>query len=194
MKKYLLCLLMVSIMCFSASCGNSVVEEENTDVQQEEVVENVPEESANSHTQDGITITVSGATVEAYEDSEGKYDQKVSMQYEIKNDTDAAFGYTNAAWNAKLADGFKLETFVDMADMDLNQVPSQTKKEATVTFLVENGVAAEQFTAEYSFFDYNEEYWADLGKIMSGEMGQEEYMEKYGDIENNIMAFDVTVK
>lgn len=153
-----------------------------------------PVEDANTNVQvlDGITITITGCQINDYEDQNGQYDRMATMTYTIKNDSEAAFGYSPVGWSAKMADGFVLEPWIDIMKLDLTQVPAGSEKEADVNFLIENGVEVKEFTASYNFMDYSEEYWGDFGKIMTGEMGQQEYEKKYNDF--TILDFAVNVK
>ena len=74
--------------------------------------------------------------------------------------------------------------------MDLNQVASGSEKTDKAYFLIDDSIDPDEITVSYNFMDYGEEYWADFGKIMTGEMGQEEYMSKYGNYE--VLEFNVT--
>lgn len=173
----------------STEIGSAQPESEESESSSEEEIKNeVPEESDqvqesnNTHTVDGITISVNTFSVEPYEDSQGEYTKRIVMEFTIKNESDSAFGYITA-WEGRLSDGYKLKTWVDIMSMDLNQVPAGGEKTDTSYFLIDDSVDPNEITVSYNFMDYGEEYWADFGKIMTGEMGQEEYMRKYGDYE-----------
>lgn len=207
MKKKLLIVLLLSVLAVGVvACGdkgqsessNSQSSEEVSTTQPESVVSeesgeeetqsDVPEESDqmqesdNIHTVDGITISASSFSVEPYEDSQGEYTKRIVMEFTVKNESDTAFGYVTT-WEGRLSDGYKLETWTDLMSMDLKQVPAGGEKTDTAYFLIDDSVDPNEITVSYNFMDYGEEYWADFGKIMTGEMGQEEYMSKYGNYE-----------
>lgn len=133
----------------------------------------------NVYTFDGISISAESFTVENFEDPEGIYAKKISVKFIIKNESDSAFGYITSC-SGRLSDGYVLESWIDLQDMDLKQVPSNSTKEMTAYFLAEETCDLNQIEVSYPFMDYNEEYWEDLGKAMRGEMQQEEYLKKYG--------------
>ncbi len=214
MKKKLLTMLLLTVLSVGiVACGdkdqgessNSSPSEEISSTQpeseesesssKEETQSDVPEESSqeqelnNSHTVDGITISVNTFSVEPYEDSQGEYTKRIVMEFTIKNESDSAFGYITA-WEGRLSDGYKLETWADIMSMDLNQVASGSEKTYKAYFLIDDSIDPDEITVSYNFMDYGEEYWADFGKIMTGEMGQEEYMSKYGNYE--VLEFNVT--
>lgn len=148
--------------------------------------------ASNTSTQDGITITVTGCQLEPYDDSEGEFTQRLVMNYSVKNDTDKAFGYSPMGWkDATLPDGYKLESWMDLMDMDLKQVPSHGEATGQAYFLIAPGVNVNDFTVSYQFTDYNETFWDDFGKMISGEMGEEDYLGKYGNIP--VLNFSVSM-
>lgn len=144
----------------------------------------------NTYEIDGITITAENFSLEEYNDPNGEYAQQAVINFTIKNDTDSAFGYTKM-WNASLADGYELKSYVDFQDMDLKQVPANSEKEDTATVLIEADMDVTELEATYSFMDYSAEYWDDFGKAIMGEMTEEEYTEKYGESKN--LVFSLTL-
>lgn len=144
----------------------------------------------NTYEINGITITAENFSLEEYNDPNGQYAQQAIINFTIKNDTDNAFGYTKM-WNASLADGYELKSYVDFQDMDLKQVPAKSEKEDTATVLIEADIDVTEFEATYSFMDYDAEYWDDLGKAIMGQMTEEEYTEKYGEAKN--LVFSLTL-
>mgnify|MGYP002510148042 CR=1 FL=1 len=199
MKKKLLTVLLLSVMAAGIlACGNNDSNlEPSGEVSTTQSESDVPEESDqvqesdNSHTVDGITISTGTFLVEPYEDNQGEYTRRIVMEFTIKNESDTAFGYVTT-WEGRLSDGYKIETWVDLMSMDLKQVPAGGEKTDTAYFLIDDSVDPNEITVSYNFMDYGEEYWDDFGKIMTGEMGQEEYMIKYGDYE--VLEFSVTKK
>ena len=145
-------------------------------------------ESDSARTVDGITISADSFSIEPYEDSQGEYTKRIVMEFTVKNESDTAFGYVTT-WEGRLSDGYKLKTWADLMSMDLKQVPAGGEKRDTAYFLIDDSVDPNEITVSYNFMDYGEEYWADFGKIMTGEMGQDEYMSKYGDYE--VLEFKV---
>ena len=81
------------------------------------------EKVQNSYTIDQITITAEHYSVEPYNDPNGKFTKRISIMFNIKNETDSAFGYVKS-WEGRLPDGFKLESLIEAQDLDLIQVPS----------------------------------------------------------------------
>ncbi len=213
MKKKLLTMLLLSVLAVSAvACGdkdpsesiNSESSEEENSTQpkseesessrEEETQSDVPEESDqmqesnNTHTVDGITISTGTFSVEPYEDNQGEYTKRIVMEFTIKNESDSAFGYVTT-WEGRLSDGYKLKTWADLMSMDLNQVASGSEKTDKAYFLLDDSIDPDEITVSYNFMDYGEEYWEDFGKIVTGEMGEDEYMSKYGDYE--VLEFNV---
>lgn len=136
----------------------------------------------NSQTIDGITLSANTFSIEPYEDSDGEYTKRISVNFTVKNDSDKAFGYLTS-WDGKLSDGYKLQSWSDISSMDLKQVASGSEKTDTAYFLIDDSVDPNEIIVTYNFQDYGEEYWKDLGKIMAGEMEQDEYMDKWGEYE-----------
>lgn len=202
-RKLTLLLLATALSISSVGCGGASSSEEQSTPKTESEIESteentesdenvVKEEISNTSCIDGVTVTITGSSIEDYEDSNGEYDRRIIMYYTIKNDTDTAFGYSTMGWSAYMQDGYKLQTYSDiMKDLSLNQVPSHSETAAQVSFLVSKGVNVTDFLPEYVFFDYNEEFWDDFGKVMNGEMQENEYKEKYGN--SPIMKFKATV-
>lgn len=75
------------------------------------------DEPKNSYTIDGITITANNFSVEPYDDANGTYTKRISVMFNIKNDTDKAFGYIKSC-EGRLSDGFKLESWTNIQDLD----------------------------------------------------------------------------
>lgn len=209
MKKRLIALLMIGVTTASiTACGGKteteaqVTTELNTDTQESvasiesessetelqkitdiaetTAPETVSDEPQNSYTIDGITVTANNFSVEPYEDPNGEYTKKINVYFTFTNDTDSAFGYM-VSCEGYLPDGFKLKSWADISDMDLKQIPAHGSIDMTAYLLSDDTVNLNQITVVYPFMDYNEEYWDDFGKIMTGEMGQEEYESKYGN-------------
>lgn len=167
--------------------------QEQEDEGEQEGTEPQEEGPVTTQTVDGITISITGISVEPYKDADGEYDRRATLTYKIENSTDKAFGYSSMGWSGKMDDGYVLESWNNIMDMDLMQIPSNSEKEAEAYFLFENGVTVDAFTATYRFMDYNEDFWSDFGKMMTGEFTQDDYNEKYG---KNIreLEFDVDVE
>ena len=146
-------------------------------------------DSPNSYTVDGITVTAKGFEVEPYSDDSGKYTQRVCISLTFENNTNEAFGYLTSC-AGKLPDGYQLETWADISTMDLNQIPSNSSKEVTMYLLSGDRVDLSKITVTYDFMDYDREYWDDFGLIMSGKMSQQEYEDKYGDVTE--LEFELT--
>ena len=142
----------------------------------------------NSYTIDGITLSANSFSVEPFENVEG-YTKRICVHFTFTNNTDKAFGYIESC-DGYLRDGYKLEGWSDIMSMNLKQVPSNSSVEMTAYLLANDSLDLSQINVTYNFMDYNEEYWEDFGKIMSGEMGQEEYTKKYGNYEE--LNFEVT--
>lgn len=142
--------------------------------------QNVTQNAENSYTIDGITITANHFRIEPYEDSEGEYTKKISVDFTIKNDSNKAYGYISA-WDGKLPDGYELEGYMEFSNLDLKQVPANSQKTDCAYFLVDDSINPDKIICTYNFMDYNKEYWTDFGKIISGEMNEEEYNKKYGN-------------
>lgn len=162
-----------------------------TETIEENTVEEISETQGktNKYTIDGITISVNTFSVEPYEDNSEKYTKRIMMEFTIKNESDSAFGYITS-WEGRLNDGYKLESWIDIMSMDLKQVVAGGEKTDTAYFLIDDSVEPNEITVSYNFMDYDEEYWEDFGKIISGQMDQNEYMKKYGDFE--VLEFYVT--
>lgn len=136
-----------------------------------------------SITRDGITVSVENCKIEKYKDNEGKYDRKAVLTYKIKNDTNSDFGYSSVMWGGKTENGTKLETGGSILDMDYMKVlPGEEKKEKTYFLIKKKNTKINKIKVSYAFMDYSKEYWTDLGKIIKGKMGEEEYNKKYGDL------------
>ena len=179
MKKLVILLLVCCV--FFAGCGDNgseISKEKTNEVEQERKNEEV----VTSKTIDGITISTDGFTIEPYEDADKEYTKRIVMKFTVKNQTDSAFGYITS-WDGRLNDGFKLEGWNDLLTMDLKQVPSGKEKTDTAYFLIDDTINPDEILVSYDFMDYDEEYWKDFGKIISGDMGEEEYNEKYGNCE-----------
>lgn len=214
MKKKLVAMLLLAVLSVSSvACGDKSQSESGNSEPSTEIGGTKPEsessesssigetssdameksdqmpEANNTHTVEGITISTNTFSVEPYEDNQGEYTKRIVMEFTIKNESDSAFGYVTT-WEGRLSDGYKLETWADLMSMDLKQVPAGGEKTDTAYFLIDDSIDPDEITATYNFMDYGEEYWADFGKIMTGEMGQDEYMSKYGDFE--VLEFAVT--
>lgn len=152
----------------------------------------VTQSDKNSYTIDGITITANYFSIEPYDDSERKYTKKITVDFTIKNDSSKAFGYISAM-DGRLPDGYELEkNILDMSDLDLKQVASGKEITAHAYFLTDDSISPDKIICTYNFMDYNKEYWQDLGKIMTGEMSQEDYSKKYGKYK--VLEFELLKK
>lgn len=206
-KKFVTAFLLIALSTLAVACGEPDSEgnkptqssedtsnnksEENKESEPgktSEPEENKNDESSNSHTIDGITISASTFSIEPYEDNTGKYTRRIVLNFSIKNDSDKAFGYLTS-WEGKLSDGYKLEGWMDIMSMNLKQVASGSEKTDSAYFLIDDSIDPTEIIVTYNFQDYGEEYWEDFGKIMSGKMGQEEYMSKWGKYE--VLEFTV---
>ena len=209
MKKKLTMALLVTTLILSA-CGNDSrqgsqplpsastnttntpsSEESSYALPAEEIEKPFESEEVNniSRTIDGITISANSFSIEPYSDNSGTYTKRVVMSFTIKNDTDSAFGYITS-WSGKLKDGYVLESWIDLMSMDLKQVASGGEKTDTACFLIDDSIEPDEIIVSYNFMDYGQEYWEDFGKIMTGEMGQDEYMKKWGNYE--VIEFNIT--
>lgn len=197
----LIALFVTFIACGNNEAGNNELEKEVNEIgivseeddqpilESEEITEEITEESmdneekeelSNSYSIDGITISADSFSIEPYEGGSGEYTRRIVMNFTIKNESDSAFGYITS-WSGRLNDGYKLESWMNIMNMDLKQVTAGSEKTDTAYFLIDDSIDPEEIIVSYDFMDYNEEYWEDFGKIMSGQMGQEEYMDKWGD-------------
>lgn len=186
-KKLLVTLVSISVIVGVAACGGNSEnrgsedsKEEITNSNSENQKEEEKEEPKNSYTIDGITVAATNFSVEPYSDPNGEYTKKINVNFIFTNDTERAFGYISSC-DGYLSDGYKLQSWSDMSDMKLKQVPSHGSADVTMYLMADDSVTLDKITAIYNFMDYNEEYWEDFGKVMTGEMGQEEYMSKYGN-------------
>lgn len=197
MKKPLLLITILAVGCLSLfGCNNkeSTNESSSSDdkiasestAEATEIVTDAPTEEpteeplTNSASIDGITITANYFTVEPYESEDG-YTKKITVSATFKNETDKAFGYISSC-SGYLKDGFKLQGWSNFSDLTLKQIPSNGSVDTSFYFLANDSVTLDQINLTYDFMDYNEEYWDDFGKIMSGEMTQTDYENKYSDI------------
>lgn len=193
MKKRLAVMTLCLVMLAGCSSDQDV-EDTNTTIpsQESEVVKEneneaqvtearrTEESSNSSQTVDGITISVDSFSTEPYEDDQGEYTKRIIMNFTIQNQTDTTHGYITT-WSGKLEDGTELKSWTDIMSMDLKQVAPGGSETDTAYFLIDDTVDPDKIIVSYDFQDYGEEYWDDFGKIMSGEMSQEEYTSKYGD-------------
>ena len=164
--------------------------DESSDTKQSQDKSTDKEEKVqNSYTIDQITITAEHYSVEPYNDPNGKFTKRISIMFNIKNETDSAFGYVKS-WEGRLPDGFKLESLIEAQDFDLIQVPSGGSIDDAAYLLADDSANLDEIIATYSFMDYNEDYWKDFGKIVSGEMNEEEFKSKYGTPKE--LTFDLT--
>lgn len=190
-KKLLVMLVSISVIVGIVACGGNSenrdsedskeeITNSNSENQKEEEKEEKEEETQNSYTIEGITVAATNFSVEPYSDPNGEYTKRIIVNFTFTNDTDKAFGYY-AMCEGYLSDGFKLESWGDLSNMKLSQIPSHGSADVTMYLMADDSVTLDKITAIYNFMDYNEEYWEDFGKVMTGEMGQEEYMSKYGN-------------
>lgn len=170
-----------------ASKTEKVIAKENSNVDSKTNSNNT--NIQNEYSIDGITISANNFKVEPYDDQNGKYTKRILVDFTIKNETDKAFGYSTS-WQGKLSDGYKLEPWINISDMDLIQVASNSEKTDTAYLLADDSVKLDKIIATYNFMDYDEDYWDDFGKIMKGEMGEDEYIAKYGEPEE--LIFELT--
>lgn len=152
----------------------------------------VAQNEKNSYTIDGITITSNYFSIDPYNDSEGQYTKKITVDFTIKNDSSKAFGYISSM-EGRLPDGYELYgSVLDMSDLDLKQVASGKEITAHAYFLIDDNINPDKIICTYNFMDYDKGYWEDLGKIVMGEMTQEEYTKKYGNYKE--LEFELSKK
>ena len=164
--------------------------DESSDTKQSQDKSTDKEENVqNSYTIDQVTITAEHYSVEPYNDPNGEYTKQISIMFNIKNETDSAFGYIKS-WEGRLPDGFKLESLTETQDLDLIQVPSGDSIDDVAYLLADDSANLDEIIATYLFMDYNEDYWKDFGKIVSGEINEEEFKSKYGTPKE--LTFDLT--
>ena len=101
------------------------------------------DEPKNSYTIDGITITANNFSVEPYDDANGTYTKRISVMFNIKNDTDKAFGYIKSC-EGRLSDGFKLESWTNIQDLDLKQVPSNGSVDDVAYLLADDSITLDK--------------------------------------------------
>lgn len=163
MKKKLLFLLFAVLMVFphSAACA---------------------EENQNVHEKDGISITAQNFYVDDYNSADGQYTKRIEVDFTIKNDTENHYGYS-CQWNGRTADGQELETYVDFMNLDAKFAEAKSEISDTAYFLIDDSVdLSGGIVAVYPFIDYNDEYWEDFGKAIMGQMTEEDWNTKYGDV------------
>lgn len=105
--------------------------------------------------------------------------KEIVVSYTIDNVTDAAFGYATLMWEGHLPDGYAVQCDSNLMDLKLMQVPSHGQKKEQLHIYVESSISVSELLLTYHHLDYNEQYFEDFGKIITGEMGQQEYESKY---------------
>lgn len=207
MKKLLSVLLVITLVLGLSACGGEPEKKEITDKAKNNT-------QVKSNTIDDVTYEITSARIEPAQgdrnadstvNTGGEYimvdgeivkavDYKnVVIVYTITNAKDAAIGYSTLNWNVHLQDGYKLERRADMSEMGLKQIPSGSAQEITLIYPIKADVKVAELVLEYKHLDYNEEYWKDFGKIITGEMTEEEYMNKY-DKKAELLKFTVKVE
>ncbi len=173
--------------------GN-VIETDEVKNEKDQITEaedqNAAYEEKNSYTIDGITVSSDTFSVEPFENAEG-YTKRICVTFNFENNTDKAFGYISSC-DGRLSDGYELKGWSDISSMSLNQIPSHSSKEVQMYLLADDTVDLEKINVSYDFMDYDQEYWDDFGKILTGDITQEEYEKKYGNKQE--LNFEVTLK
>lgn len=151
-------------------------------------------------TEDAFTITLLSATEEAFTGNRdennlpkenGEYFmlgselkkvadyKKYVIRFKMENKGDKAVGYSKNAWNFKNQDGKELKYIVGAEELLLKQIPAKDAKEDQLDVYAAKGDTVHVVKADYSYMDYDQNYWDDFKQWVAGDLSKEEYENKY---------------
>lgn len=143
---------------------------------------------------DGITIEADSFIIEPRElDGENKDAAVVTVK--VTNDTKEVFKY-HLMFFALEQNGEYASMPLDTFELDFEDVEPESEKEIELVFFTETSFQEDVMNLSYTFENFAlpewETYPEDMFAVMFGEMSEEEYMEKYKDMQT--IVFELSKK